>query len=144
VPADHRGRLDEEKLGPPVAPDSAQPGPQESIRLGEFRSLHRALQNPDWMAECENLQLQGHAAPERIGRETKSAGKSGPKGNPRKNAKSQVINEFGIDENHSSGPIFFGRPNLRTMRGRTAPRRVINMTRSEVVLQSQLNVASTL
>jgi hypothetical protein len=64
MPADHRRGWDEEETGPPIVPDLAEPGPQESIGRGEFRSLHRALQNPELMAECEDLQLQGGVAPE--------------------------------------------------------------------------------
>jgi hypothetical protein len=57
MPADHRRRWDEEDTGAPVVPDLAEPGPQEPIRRGEFRSLDGALQNLDLMAECEDLQL---------------------------------------------------------------------------------------
>ena len=62
MPADHRRRLDEEDTGPPIVPDLAEPGPQESIRRAEFRSLDKALQNIELMAECEDLQLQGGVA----------------------------------------------------------------------------------
>jgi hypothetical protein len=63
------------------------------------------------MAECEDLQWQRRAAPEREAeKDTKSAEKRGRKGNRRKNAQSQPVNEFGIYENHNrtksvAGPL---------------------------------------
>src|SRR4051812_44038719 len=64
VPANDGRGLNEEDTGPPAIPDLAQPSPQESIRRGQFRPFHGALQNPDLMAECEDLQVQCRAAPE--------------------------------------------------------------------------------
>ena len=67
MPADHRGGLDEEDTGLPIVPDLAQPGPQQSIGWGEFRSFDRALQNAELMTKGEDLQLQRRTAPKRGG-----------------------------------------------------------------------------
>jgi hypothetical protein len=48
-------RSDEEDTGPPVLPRLAQPGPQESIRCGQFRPLDGALQNAELMAQGEDF-----------------------------------------------------------------------------------------
>jgi hypothetical protein len=68
MPADYCLRLDNEDPGPPVVPDLAQPSPQESIGRGEFRTFDRTLQNPELMAQGEDLQSQGRTAPERSGK----------------------------------------------------------------------------
>src|SRR5437660_4951801 len=77
VPADHRLGSDEEDTGAPVVPDFALPGPQESIRRGEFRSFHGALQNADLMAEGQDFQLQGRATSERGGKSREERRKEG-------------------------------------------------------------------
>jgi len=64
VPSQYRSRLDEEETGSPVRPNGAEPNPQQTIGRCELGPLHGALQNPDLMAECEDLQLQGGVAPE--------------------------------------------------------------------------------
>ena len=64
VPADNGRGLDEDNAGLPVVPDGAQPGPQPPIRLCQFGPLDAALQNAEWMAESEDLQLERRAAPE--------------------------------------------------------------------------------
>src|SRR5215472_15197129 len=64
VPADDGRRLDDKDTGLPVVPDGAQPGPQQSIGRGQFRSFDGALQNAELMAECEDLELQRRPAPE--------------------------------------------------------------------------------
>jgi hypothetical protein len=47
----------------PVVPNSAQPGPRQPIRRCQFGSLAGALQNAEWMAESEDLQLGRRTAP---------------------------------------------------------------------------------
>src|SRR5262249_2751186 len=64
MPADDGRGFDDKDAGLPVAPDGAQPSPQESIRRSQFRSLDGALQNAELMAEREDLQLQRRPAPE--------------------------------------------------------------------------------
>jgi len=64
VPADDGRRLDDEDAGLPVVPDRAQPGPQQSIRRGQFGSLDGALQNAKLMAESEDLELKRRTAAE--------------------------------------------------------------------------------
>ena len=64
VPADDGRGFDDIDAGLPVVPDRAQPGPQPSIRRGQFGSLEGGLPNAEWMAEREDLELQGCAAPE--------------------------------------------------------------------------------
>lgn len=71
MPAEDGRRLDEEEPGPLVFPDLTQSSPQKSIGPDEFRPLDRALQNTELMAECEDLQLQRRAAPERSGKRGK-------------------------------------------------------------------------
>src|SRR4051812_22870071 len=100
MPAEDGRGLDEKETGPPMVPDLAQPSPQESIGRGEFRSLDGALQNPDLRAECEHLQLQGGVAPEGGEKRRQECRERGPKGNRRKTDNSQLISQFGIDENH--------------------------------------------
>jgi hypothetical protein len=51
-------------LGLPVVTDRAQPGPRPRIRRRQFVSLEGGLQNAEWMAEREDLELQHCAAPE--------------------------------------------------------------------------------
>jgi hypothetical protein len=52
------------RLGLPVVPDRAQPGPQPPIRRCQFGSLDGALQNAELMAEREDFQLERRTAPE--------------------------------------------------------------------------------
>ena len=64
VPADDGRGFDDKDAGGPVAPDGAQPSPQQSINSGQFRSLDGALQNAELMTEREDLKLERRAAPE--------------------------------------------------------------------------------
>jgi hypothetical protein len=64
VPADDGRGFDDKDAGLPVVPDRAQPGPQQSIGRGQFRSFDGALQNTELMAESENLKLECRTAPE--------------------------------------------------------------------------------
>jgi hypothetical protein len=58
VPSDDGVGFDDDKSGPPAAPDRAQPCPQEAIRRRQFRALHGALENTELVPECEVLQLE--------------------------------------------------------------------------------------
>jgi len=62
VPADDGRSLDNADAGLPIVPDRTQPSPQESIRRGQLRSLDRALQNAELMAEREDLELERRTA----------------------------------------------------------------------------------
>src|SRR5215813_8471408 len=64
VPADDGRGFDDKDAGLPIVPYDAQPGPQQPIRLCQFGSLDRALQNAELMAEGQDLQLERRAAPE--------------------------------------------------------------------------------
>jgi hypothetical protein len=55
---DHGLRPDDDQGIPPVAPDLGQPSPEASISGGQFRPLHRTLQNAELMTEREDLKLQ--------------------------------------------------------------------------------------
>src|SRR6516164_8004918 len=63
VPADDGRGFDDKDAGLPVVPDCAQPSPQEPIRRGQFGSLDGALQNAEWMAERQDLELKRRTAP---------------------------------------------------------------------------------
>ena len=43
MPGNHSRCFDDEDAGPPFAPDRRETGPQNSIRSGQFRPLHRPL-----------------------------------------------------------------------------------------------------
>ena len=58
LPVDHRLRFHDHQGRPPVGPVPRQPGPEKSIRGGQSRSLHRALQNVELMAKSEHLNLK--------------------------------------------------------------------------------------
>jgi hypothetical protein len=60
----HSRGLDDKDAGLPVVPDRAQPGPQQSIGRGQFRSFDGALENAELMAEREDLKLQRRTAPQ--------------------------------------------------------------------------------
>ena len=64
LPADDGRRFDDKDAGLPVVPDCAQPGPQQSIGRGQFRSFDGALQNAELVAENQDLELQRRTAPE--------------------------------------------------------------------------------
>src|ERR1700722_18253922 len=50
---------DDNERGTPVAPDSAQPGPQEPIRHSQFRLLHRPTQNTELVTKSDVLLFKG-------------------------------------------------------------------------------------
>ena len=58
MPTDHRRRLDNDGTRLPIRPDRRQPGPQESIRSRQLRTLHRTLQNTELMTKGQNLKLK--------------------------------------------------------------------------------------
>ena len=64
LPADDRGGLEYGEPGLPAVPQGGKPDSEETISGGEFRSLDRALQNADLMAQGENLQLKLSAGTE--------------------------------------------------------------------------------
>ena len=80
MPADDSRSLDDEDAGLPIVPDGAQPGPEESIRRGQFRSLDGALQNAQLMAEREDLELQRRTAPEGSEKRGQKSGQQVPEG----------------------------------------------------------------
>src|SRR4051794_25801490 len=47
VPAKDGCRLDDHQHRPPIAPNLAQPSPEQSIGRRQFRSLHRAAQDAE-------------------------------------------------------------------------------------------------
>ena len=55
LPANHRGRLDDENAGFPAVPDRTEPGPERAVSGGEFRALDRALEHADLMAQGKDL-----------------------------------------------------------------------------------------
>jgi hypothetical protein len=61
MPTDHRRRLDKDGTRLPIRPDRRQPGPQESIRSRQLRTLHRALQNTELMTKGQNLKRKGRS-----------------------------------------------------------------------------------
>ena len=65
VPCDHGLRLDNHEGASPVAPHFRQPGPEDSIGVGQLWPLRRATQNADLMAESDDLKLEGDTAAER-------------------------------------------------------------------------------
>ena len=66
MPRDDGVRLDDDQRRSPVGPDATEPCPEESIGRGQPRSLHRALQDAHLVTQCEDLELQGRAAAERL------------------------------------------------------------------------------
>jgi hypothetical protein len=59
-----RSPADDDEGGTPVDSDLRQPNPEESIRGGQFRPLHRAMYNTELVAESEDLKLECDAATE--------------------------------------------------------------------------------
>jgi hypothetical protein len=55
MPAEDGRGLNEKDIGPPVLPDLTEPSPEGLIGCGEFRTFDRALQNPDLVAQGEDL-----------------------------------------------------------------------------------------
>ncbi len=55
------GRLDDRQSRRPVAPDSAQPRPQEPIRGGQLGLLDRTTQDTELVPKREVLHLEGGA-----------------------------------------------------------------------------------
>jgi hypothetical protein len=80
MPADSSRSLDHEDAGLPIVPDGAQPGPEEAIRQGQFRSLDGALQNAPLMAEREDLELKRRTAPEGSEKRDQKSGPQVPEG----------------------------------------------------------------
>ena len=65
MPRDDGGWLDDDERGSPLGPDVTEPRPEEPIRCGQLRSLHRALKDAHLMTERHDLELQRCAAAER-------------------------------------------------------------------------------
>ena len=65
VPCDHGFWLDNHEGASPVAPHLRQPGPEDSIGVGQLWPLRRAMQNDDLMTESDDLKLEGGTAAER-------------------------------------------------------------------------------
>ena len=65
MPGEDSVRLDDAEGGAPFRPSSAKPSPQEPVERGQFRLLHRALQDAKLMAESEDLKLECGAAAKR-------------------------------------------------------------------------------
>jgi hypothetical protein len=59
VPANNGFRFDDDQGRSPIAPDFAQPRPEESISGCQFRPLHRATQYAELVSECDVFQLKG-------------------------------------------------------------------------------------
>jgi len=59
----HRLRFHDDQGRPPAGPEPRQPGPEKSVRSGQLRSLHRALQNVELMAKSEHLNLMAARVP---------------------------------------------------------------------------------
>ena len=68
VPADDGFRLDDDQGRSPIAPNVAQPSPEESIGGRQFRPLHRSTQDAELVPEREVLQLKGGSRLERCRR----------------------------------------------------------------------------
>src|SRR3954470_22175428 len=58
MPGNHSGCFDDEDTAPPFAPDGRKPDPQNPISSGQFRPLHRALQDTKLMSQSEDLNLE--------------------------------------------------------------------------------------
>src|SRR3954452_11044144 len=58
MPGNHSRCFDDEDAGPPFAKDGRETDPQDSIRNGQLRPLHRPLQNTELMAQSEDLNLE--------------------------------------------------------------------------------------
>jgi hypothetical protein len=61
VPANDRFRFDDDQGRSPIAPDFAQPAPEESISGCQFRPFHRTTQDAELVSECEVFQLKGRS-----------------------------------------------------------------------------------
>jgi hypothetical protein len=59
VPANDGFRLDDDQGRSPIAPDCAQPRPEEPIGGSQLRPLHRATQDAELVPKCDILQLKG-------------------------------------------------------------------------------------
>ena len=55
LPANHRGRLDDENAGFLVVPDRTEPDPERAVSGGELGALDRALEDADLMTQREDL-----------------------------------------------------------------------------------------
>jgi hypothetical protein len=64
VPGDHRLRLNDDEGGAPIGPNPGQPCPEKAIGGGQFRPLHRALEDGELVTQGEDLQLKGCTATE--------------------------------------------------------------------------------
>ena len=65
MPGNHGFRLHDHQGGPPAAPDSRQPRPEDAICRCQLRSLLGcALEDTDLVAEGEDLELEGRSATE--------------------------------------------------------------------------------
>src|SRR5215471_19061321 len=80
VPADDGRGFEDKNAGLSIVPDCAQPSPQEPIRRGQFRSLDGALQNPELMAKCEDLELKCRTAPKGSEKRGQKSGQNVPEG----------------------------------------------------------------
>jgi hypothetical protein len=54
VPADDRLGLDDHEVGLPVGPKSREPDPQDPVRLSKSRAFHRALEDAELVAQCQD------------------------------------------------------------------------------------------
>ena len=68
MPRDDGLRLDDEQGRPPIAPQSREPDPQDSVSVTEAQppTMARTLQDQKLMPESENLCLQHGASKETI------------------------------------------------------------------------------
>lgn len=55
MPGDHRLRLNDDEGGAPIGPQPGQLGPEEAISGGQFRPLHRALEDVELVAQGQDL-----------------------------------------------------------------------------------------
>jgi hypothetical protein len=90
--------------GLPIVPDCAQPSPQEAIRRGQFGSLDGALQNAEWMAKGEDLELQRRPAPKGSEKCGQESGQQVPEGESKESDNSRFTNQIGVCENHRNPP----------------------------------------
>jgi len=59
MPANDGFRPDDDQGRSPIAPDFAQPSPEEPISGCQFRPLHRATQDAELVPKCKVFQLKG-------------------------------------------------------------------------------------
>jgi hypothetical protein len=65
MPRDDSVWLDDDERGSPLGPDVTEPCPEEPIRGGQLRSLHRTLKDAQLVSERQEFELQRRAAAER-------------------------------------------------------------------------------